>query len=147
VHITLEPIFIAFFTYSQEICAAWKRPPVTEMSVQEYGQWMKVEQQLRELKKQKDLEQMKKFRDMVMKPQRHQPNSIVDETNNKVFETATLKQSNTIVQNPFARNKGIADESYAYNDDDEYYDRYYNYNNGYEERGVNKELSAAINEK
>ena len=48
----------------QEICAAWKRPPVTEMSVQEYGEWMKVEEQLRELKKQKDLEQMKKFRGM-----------------------------------------------------------------------------------
>ena len=55
----------------QEICAAWKRPPVTEMSVQEYGQWMKVEQQLRELKKQKDLEQMRKFREMVTKPHRH----------------------------------------------------------------------------
>ena len=41
------------------------------MSVQEYGQWMKVEQQLRELKKQKDLEQMMKFREMVTKPHRH----------------------------------------------------------------------------
>ena len=41
------------------------------MSVQEYGQWMKVEQQLRELKKQKDLEQMMKFREMVTKPNRH----------------------------------------------------------------------------
>ena len=41
------------------------------MSVQEYGQWMKVEQQLRELKKQKDLEQMRKFREMVTKPHRH----------------------------------------------------------------------------
>ena len=55
----------------QEICAAWKRPPVTEMSVQEYGQWMKVEQQLRELKKQKDLEQMRKLREMVTKPHSH----------------------------------------------------------------------------
>ena len=53
----------------QEICAAWKRPPVTEMSVQEYGEWMKVEEQLRELRKQKDLEQMEKFRRMGNKNQ------------------------------------------------------------------------------
>ena len=32
---------------------------------------MKVEQQLRELKKQKDLEQMRKFREMVTKPHSH----------------------------------------------------------------------------
>lgn len=54
----------------QEICAAWKRPPVTEMSVQEYGEWMKVEKQLQELRKQKDLEQMEKFRGMVSKTNR-----------------------------------------------------------------------------
>ena len=50
----------------QEICAAWKRPPVTEMSVKEYEQWMRIEQQLRELKKQKDLEQMRLFRKMAI---------------------------------------------------------------------------------
>ena len=76
------------------------------MSVQEYGQWMKVEQQLLELKKQKDLEQMQKFREMVIKPQRHKLNSIENEANNKVLGTATLKKSNTKVQNPFTRSKG-----------------------------------------
>ena len=39
------------------------------MSVQEYGEWMKVEEQLRELRKQKDLEQMEKFRRMGNKNQ------------------------------------------------------------------------------
>ena len=38
------------------------------MSVHEYGQWLKVEEQLRELKRQKDLEQMRKFREMAIKP-------------------------------------------------------------------------------
>ena len=40
------------------------------MSVQEYGEWMKVEEQLKELRKQKDLEQMEKFRGMAAKPHR-----------------------------------------------------------------------------
>ena len=54
----------------QEICAAWKRPPVTEMSVKEYEQWMNIERQLTELKKQKDLEQMKLFRRMAINKKR-----------------------------------------------------------------------------
>ena len=40
------------------------------MSVHEYGEWMKVEEQLKELRKQKDLEQMEKFRGMVSKSNR-----------------------------------------------------------------------------
>ena len=31
----------------REICAAWKRPPVTEMTRQEYESWLRVEQQVR----------------------------------------------------------------------------------------------------
>ena len=30
----------------REICAAWKRPPVTEMTRQEYESWLRVEQQV-----------------------------------------------------------------------------------------------------
>ena len=92
----------------QEICAAWKRPPVTEMSVQEYGQWMKVEQQLRELKKQKDLEQMRKFREMGVKPKRHQSRlQSVNGSQNYMLESVTSSQSsNAKVQTPFEGNNG-----------------------------------------
>ena len=31
----------------REICAAWKRPPVTEMTRQEYESWLRVEQQVK----------------------------------------------------------------------------------------------------
>jgi len=112
----------------QEICAAWKRPPVTEMTVQEYGQWMKVEKQLHWLKKQKDLEQMRKFREMVIRPQRHKQLPKSNEANNQLFHN-NLK-TNTENPNTLARRKVTEDmfeESYAYADEDEYYDADYLY--------------------
>jgi len=48
----------------REICAAWKRPPVTEMTRQEYESWLRVEQQVAELKRNLELEEMRKFRQM-----------------------------------------------------------------------------------
>jgi len=48
----------------REICAAWKRPPVTEMTRQEYESWLRVEQQVAELKRTLELEEMRKFRQM-----------------------------------------------------------------------------------
>ncbi len=31
----------------REVCAAWKRPPIAEMTRKEYQEWMKVEQQVK----------------------------------------------------------------------------------------------------
>ena len=31
----------------REICAAWKRPPITEMTREEYESWLRVEKQVR----------------------------------------------------------------------------------------------------
>lgn len=114
----------------QEICAAWKRPPVTEMSVQEYGQWLKVEEQLRELKRQKDLEQMRKFREMAIKP-KHK-SRVKEKNNHKDSATSQLSTYNRT-----STGKGILEESYAYSDE-EYYDEDYIYS-GYNELKFQKE--------
>ena len=90
----------------QEICAAWKRPPVTEMSVQEHREWIKVEQQLLDLKKQKDLEQMQKFRELVIKPKRNKPFSIENKTNGDELQETAVTKSQTEIQNPFSHSKG-----------------------------------------
>jgi len=60
----------------REICAAWKRPPVTEMTREEYESWLRVEQQVAELKRNLELEEMRKFRQMS-RP------SFVDKNSNK----------------------------------------------------------------
>ena len=118
------------------------------MSVQEYGQWMKVEQQLRELKKQKDLEQMRKFREMVTKPHRHhrtktEENDAIDksfshETNlNDYPRTSTIGKLSIIMYFStqifslfklfwiiyllhYISFSDMLEEEYTYSDDDEY---------------------------
>ena len=46
----------------REICAAWKRPPVTEMTSEEFKAWERVERQLGQLKDAKEREEIHKFR-------------------------------------------------------------------------------------
>ena len=72
------------------------------MSVKEYGQWMDVEQQLRDLKKRKDLEQMRKFREMAIRPKnRHQSTKKDKVTQNSTLESNVIPESNLKVQNSF----------------------------------------------
>ena len=46
----------------QEICAAWKRPPETEMTKEQFQEWQLVEHQLEDIRRAKELEQMEFFR-------------------------------------------------------------------------------------
>jgi len=48
----------------REICAAWKQPPVAEMTREEYESWKRVEKEVAELKRKLELEEMHKFRQM-----------------------------------------------------------------------------------
>jgi hypothetical protein len=84
----------------REICAAWKRPPVTEMTREEYESWLRVEKQVAELKRQKELEEMRKFRQMARQPAAHN-----------------------------ATNIATADDDFEYDDEETFLDDEYNYSN------------------
>lgn len=46
----------------REICAAWKRPPVTGMTRAQYEEWIEVENQLEQLRRRREREDIHRFR-------------------------------------------------------------------------------------
>lgn len=46
----------------REICAAWKRPPVTEMTKSEFKQWKQIEKQAKDIKRNKEIKDIRLFR-------------------------------------------------------------------------------------
>lgn len=93
----------------REICAAWKRPPITEMTREEYESWLRVEQQVEELKRQKELEEMRQFRQMTWNRKKDDSNA---ETNPTIQSLARVSSSSHYDDH-------YDDSDYDYNDDEE----------------------------
>lgn len=63
----------------REICAAWKRPPITEMTREEYESWLRVEKEVAALKRNLQLEEMRQFRQMSRPSFQLKPREIIDQ--------------------------------------------------------------------